>query len=182
MSRTRNPFWYIACMILLLGTTFTAAIFFYCRFASASSVPTMATWIWRGLSILLLSYLAYIIIRAFFYRTPGAADPENLPGCTVLIPAYNEGKSVSIALESLLACDYPAEKMVLLSCKKKKKIRRRNSHSLVADQNTQHTYTRVSLEPDRHRFSFLLYHLLALSFWTSDSSLDGKTYSYAEFL
>ena len=115
MSRTRNPFWYIACMILLLGTTFTAAIFFYCRFASASSVPTMATWIWRGLSILLLSYLAYIIIRAFFYRTPGAADPENLPGCTVLIPAYNEGKSVSIALESLLACDYPAEKMEIIA-------------------------------------------------------------------
>ena len=88
----------------------------------------------------------------------------------------------------ILAFQMQAISIILLkkwfysAVKKKKKIRRRNSHSLVADQNTQHTYTRVSLEPDRHRFSFLLYHLLALSFWTSDSSLDGKTYSYAEFL
>ncbi|MBQ7393125.1 MAG: glycosyltransferase [Lentisphaeria bacterium] len=115
MGRNRNPIWYIACMTLLLAGTFSAAIFFYCRFAAASSVPTAATWIWRGLSVMLLSYVAYIVIRAFFYKTPCAVDSSKLPGCTVLVPVYNEGKGVMTSLESLLSCHYPPEKLEIIA-------------------------------------------------------------------
>ena len=115
MSRNRNPFWYVACMILLLSGTFAAAIFFYCRFATASSVPTAATWIWRGLSLMLLIYVAYIIIRALFYRTPRVMNENDLPGCTVLVPVFNEGKGVAVSLKSLLACNYPQEKLEIIA-------------------------------------------------------------------
>lgn len=115
MGQSRNSFWYIAGMSLLLAGTFTAAIFFYCHFASATSSPTAATWIWRSLSVLLLSYIAYIMIRALFYRTPRAVDPAELPGCTVLVPVYNEGQGVKASLESLLACHYPAEKLEIIA-------------------------------------------------------------------
>jgi hyaluronan synthase len=115
MSRAKKPFGYIICLILLLAGTFAAALLFYSRFAAASVVPTAATWVWRSLSFLLLSYVAYIAVRALFYKTPRAMDSGELPGCTVLVPAYNEGKCVADTLESLLSCHYPAEKLEIIA-------------------------------------------------------------------
>ena len=74
----------------------------------------------------------------------------------------------------------PAEKMVLLSCKKKKKKEDlgKNSHSLVADHNiytcvSEARQTSIQLPPVPFTSSVIL---------TSDSSLGGETYSYAGFL
>ncbi len=115
MGRSRNPVWYIICMVLLLAGTFSAAIFFYCRFAAASSAPTAATWIWRSLSVMLLIYVAYTVIRALFYKPPSPIDADELPGCSVLVPVFNEGKGVMTSLESLLACHYPPEKLEIIA-------------------------------------------------------------------
>lgn len=64
--------------------------------------------------IFILIHLIFITVSALFYRKP----PENLsrlPSCTVIVPAYNEGPQVAETLKSLLAADYPAEKMEIIA-------------------------------------------------------------------
>ncbi len=60
----------------------------------------------------------YLLLQAVltgFYRPyKNLNDPEELPGCTVLIPAFNEGKNVLDSLESVVHSDYPAEKMEII--------------------------------------------------------------------
>ena len=61
-------------------------------------------------------YLGLLLVLAFgCYRSrPGAGDAE-LPDCTVIIPAYNEGRAVLKALNSVLASDYPADKLHIIA-------------------------------------------------------------------
>ena len=40
---------------------------------------------------------------------------EELPKCTVIVPAYNEGEYVLTALRSVAACDYPAGKLEIIA-------------------------------------------------------------------
>ena len=43
---------------------------------------------------------------------PVAPPPDaELPRCTVIVPAYNEGAMVRVALVSALENDYPADKL-----------------------------------------------------------------------
>lgn len=51
--------------------------------------------------------LCFIFYRVF----PKKFSEAELPECTVLVPAYNEGEHVAKTLRSLLKSDYPAEKL-----------------------------------------------------------------------
>jgi hyaluronan synthase len=57
-------------------------------------------------------YNLYLYLR---YKPISSVNNENLPTCTVIVPAYNEGKQVWATLMSLAKSDYPAEKMQLLA-------------------------------------------------------------------
>ena len=61
-------------------------------------------------------YYAFLLVLAyFFYKPHRALSDEELPTCTVIVPAYNEGKTVLKSLDSILASDYPADKLEILA-------------------------------------------------------------------
>jgi hyaluronan synthase len=63
-------------------------------------------------AVLVLAWRALLFAR---YRPmPGAADDE-LPKISVIVPAYNEGKQVLDTVRSLMAGDYPADKLQIIT-------------------------------------------------------------------
>ncbi|TDN87651.1 hyaluronan synthase [Salegentibacter sp. 24] len=57
-------------------------------------------------------YNLYLYLR---YKPISSVDNDKLPTCTVIVPAYNEGKQVWATLMSLAKSDYPEEKIQLLA-------------------------------------------------------------------
>ena len=82
--------------------------------------PRMETLPWQGyfftgISAFMLLYILFGAICATFYKAAPALSDEELPGCTVIVPAYNEGKHVAETLFSLLESDYPADKVQIIA-------------------------------------------------------------------
>jgi hyaluronan synthase len=71
------------------------------------------------LSITLLAYKAcfflFKIYLYFRYKAIASVSDEELPTCTVIVPAYNEGKLVWDTLLSIANSDFPADKLQLLA-------------------------------------------------------------------
>jgi hyaluronan synthase len=57
-------------------------------------------------------YNLYLYLR---YKPINSVSNEELPTCTVIVPAYNEGKQVWATLNSLAKSDYPSHKIQLLA-------------------------------------------------------------------
>jgi hyaluronan synthase len=70
---------------------------------------TMALFFFQTASFL---YNAYLYLR---YKPIESVSDELLPTCTVIVPAYNEGKLVWDTLISLADSDFPEQKMQLLA-------------------------------------------------------------------
>lgn len=70
-----------------------------------------------GLTLLLIkvSFLVYILFLYLRYKTVAAVSDTELPLCTVIVPAYNEGELVYKTLHSLAESDYPIEKLQIIS-------------------------------------------------------------------
>ena len=56
-------------------------------------------------------FLTFRTILWFFYRTVPPASHEDAPSLTVIIPAYNEGAMVEKSIYSVLAADYPQDRL-----------------------------------------------------------------------
>lgn len=59
-----------------------------------------------------LIYIVYLFIK--YKPIPSVADSD-LPSCTIIVPAYNEGKLVYETLKSIAASDYPMDKLEVIS-------------------------------------------------------------------
>lgn len=81
----------------------------------ADVMPPTLAWVLFGLTFLMFFYMVYAAVYAFCYKPAPALSDEELPGCTVIVPAYNEGRHVAETLYSLLESDYPAEKMEIIA-------------------------------------------------------------------
>ncbi|UWX55124.1 glycosyltransferase family 2 protein [Maribacter litopenaei] len=68
-----------------------------------------------GLFAFKAGFFVYTLYRYFRYKAIDSVSDEELPTCTVIVPAYNEGKQVYATLKSLAASDYPEGKLQLLS-------------------------------------------------------------------
>ena len=77
-----------------------------------------------GITFMIITLILFIFQSAFFifklfkflqYKPIASVTNEELPSCTVIVPAYNEGKQVWDTLMSLAASHYPAEKIQLLA-------------------------------------------------------------------
>ncbi|SHI45945.1 glycosyltransferase [Aquimarina spongiae] len=70
-----------------------------------------------GLTLLTLkvAFLIFIFRLYLRYRPMNSVSDEELPSCTVIVPAYNEGELVYKTLKSLVASDYPVEKLQIIS-------------------------------------------------------------------
>lgn len=77
-----------------------------------------------GLALLIITVTLFSFRAGFFfynlylyfrYKPISSVTNEELPTCTVIVPAYNEGKQVWATLMSLAKSDYPADKLQLLA-------------------------------------------------------------------
>ena len=77
-----------------------------------------------GLTFMVIATLLFIYKVFFFlytaynfykYKAIDAVSDDELPTCTVIVPAYNEGKQVYDTLMSLAKSDYPQKKLQLIA-------------------------------------------------------------------
>ena len=70
-----------------------------------------------GLALLGLniSFLIYLLVLYLKYEPVLPSSNQELPKCTVIVPAYNEGSLVYKTLHSLVNSDYPAEKLQIIA-------------------------------------------------------------------
>jgi hyaluronan synthase len=94
-------------------------------FFGVSLVTSVVTTLLTSSSFVVLTVTSFgVAITAFFVATCIAAsrykpiashDDARLPMITLIVPAYNEGANVRVALESALASDYPQERLEILA-------------------------------------------------------------------
>ena len=93
------------------------AILFYCKWNPSAVLDSMPFqgYFFAAVSAFLLLYTLFCASCAVFYRPEKNLEKTELPGCTVIVPAYNEGEHVAVTLESLLNADYPADKLQIIA-------------------------------------------------------------------
>lgn len=85
------------------------------RFASGNGFVFLFLLLGLILLSINLFYFAWQILLAGQYKPYADPGDEALPTCAVVLPAFNEGRLVVAALESLLKSDYPAEKLEIIA-------------------------------------------------------------------
>ena len=86
-------------------------------FDNNSKLETTLIYISICSGIIPVFYLIFQSILVCFYKpvVQEQINDEELPGCSIIVPAYNEGSAVAETLRSLLKSDYPAEKMEIIA-------------------------------------------------------------------
>lgn len=117
---TKDIFVIVGTFVLLIGAVF--AVYFLQPQFEALNMSRMNS-IWGSILLVLtgfllvfrLGFLGYIARLFFKYKPVASVSDEQLPSCTVIVPAYNEGQLVYETLKSLVSSDYPAEKLQLVA-------------------------------------------------------------------
>lgn len=102
----------LVALTLLVGLVFTGVEPRLAAFMKGSS--RLATGLLYGLSF---AGFCLVLIRTalwFMYRPAPALTDSELPFVSVVIPAYHEGASVRVAIETALASNYPRTKLEVL--------------------------------------------------------------------
>ena len=84
-------------------------------FARTDFAPFLLLLVGLLLLIVNLFYFAWQILLAMQYKPYPIPDDDALPSCAVVIPAFNEGRQVALALESVLKSNYPASKLEIIA-------------------------------------------------------------------
>ncbi len=112
--------WLLRCAIVAC-----LAALFYASFFGGVLQPlfkTLHTWywsrlfvrpslIWGTMGMLLLSFRTFLWFR---YRPFPSADPGDAPPLTVIIPAYNEGSMVEMAIDAVASSSYPQDRLEVI--------------------------------------------------------------------
>ena len=110
----RDLFFFI---LLLLGGSLSITAL--CCMQGESLYELFPEWfgyIFGGSVVISIGYFIFLALSALTYKVNTNAFPEkDLPFCTVLVPAYNEGRHVAETLWSLLEADYPEEKLEIIA-------------------------------------------------------------------
>ncbi len=103
-------------LALLLTALATGAAYMPLRSIYANSTTNFLMSVGAGVLLLNIIYYIYLFFLAFFsYKPHPTLSDDELPSCMVIVPAYNEGRNVLNALESVMASDYPAGKLEILA-------------------------------------------------------------------
>lgn len=114
-----------ALQVLKAGTWVVAGLSFIGAFHMLATM-NLSSFVVNGFSFFLLMFglavscvtLSYFLLQgilAYFYREAPLLNDSELPKCTIIVPAYNEGEYVATTLKSVIASDYPAEKMEIIA-------------------------------------------------------------------
>lgn len=124
-TQNKNPFSsrlliLIGTFLLMFGAVF--AIFYFNPYFRELQIDRMENFggsalMYMGFGLLSVNigFLLYITVLYFRYKQTRSVSDENLPTCTVIVPAYNEGELVYKTLTSLVKSDYPREKLQIIS-------------------------------------------------------------------
>jgi len=88
----------------------------------------------------IIGFYTVLTIAGFLYsreaRRPGAPDPEEWPGVSILVPAYNEEIVMAGTLESLLHLDYPRDRLeiIIIDDSSTDRTRRVIEHMMATDR------------------------------------------------
>lgn len=95
-------------------------------------------------------YLIFQAVLVCFYRPVKHEniDDASLPGCSIIVPAYNEGSVVAETLRTLLSSDYPAEKLEIIAINDGSLDDTWNWIKLIADENPDRI-TAINLEKNQ---------------------------------
>lgn len=104
--------------ILFLGVFFTAEKFFWDHIQLLFD-SDRAVWQWWLMVISVafsLAYIVFLFVSALCFKSWHDVYAGNrLPGCTVIVPAYNEGSHVYCTIKSILQSDIPPEKLEIIT-------------------------------------------------------------------
>ena len=92
------PHEFSAIMALMDSIPMGKALFFL---VNAFAIVHLAVFVWR------------IVLCLLYKPTPPCTD-EELPTCSVIVPAYNEGKQAYDTIASIVKSDYPADKIKII--------------------------------------------------------------------
>ncbi len=118
--RGRDYFILIGTFILLFGATFLVFVL-QPSFQQIHLERMRTAWgpALMSLTVALLAsqiaFLLYIFYLYLRYKAVPSVSDDLLPTCTIIVPAYNEGKLVLETLRSLAASNYPQDKIQLIS-------------------------------------------------------------------
>lgn len=109
-------------LTVIIMTIALAATLFFTPELEKLHLERMRTW-WGtaihytaiSLLVIQISFLIYLVVLYVKYKVVPSVSNQMLPTCTVIVPAYNEGRLVYETLLSLADSDYPAEKIQLLA-------------------------------------------------------------------
>ena len=82
---------------------------------AADAISTIQFFICQLLIIFNFLVFSWRILLVMRYSPLPPCDDKHLPTCTVVIPAYNEGKQVLHTLRSVAQSDYPADKLQIIA-------------------------------------------------------------------
>lgn len=118
--RKRDVFVLLSTFILMFGALFI--IYHFQEHFQKIHIDRMNT-TWGtflanfGISLLVIQvlFLLYVLYLYLRYKPVASISDEDLPSCTVLVPAYNEGSLVWQTLLSIANSDYPKEKLEIIA-------------------------------------------------------------------
>lgn len=96
----------VAAFATLVGTSVLTTLL-----AAPSIVVALIT----TFGVLATTYFVVTCVSAYRYRAVASYDDSRLPMITLIVPAYNEGANVRVALESAVQSDYPADRLEILA-------------------------------------------------------------------
>lgn len=102
----------------LLWCLFIAAIVTFIFTRNENTKMVISNWqsaFFLSISFFALAYMLFGAVSAYLYTPAKPLIDSDLPGCTVLVPAYNEGAHVAETLFSLFESDYPQEKLQIIA-------------------------------------------------------------------
>lgn len=110
----------ITTFILMIGAT---VLFFsldadFSNFRAqrlSTTIGSIFLYLATGILLYKALFFIYTLYCYFRYKSISSVSDGELPTCTVIVPAYNEGKQVYETLRSLANSDYPADKLELIA-------------------------------------------------------------------
>lgn len=121
-SSESNPhkFLWLGMLLLFVGTG-TSLIYFWNDFEAFHTERLASSWGYYtlALSVGLLSikflFLLFITVAYKRYKPIESVSDDELPSCTIIVPAYNEGRQVYDTLKSIVSSNYPKKKLEVIS-------------------------------------------------------------------
>lgn len=79
------------------------------------TLGTVFLYLTMGLLAFKIVFLCYMLYQFIQYKSVASAKDEDLPFCTIIVPAYNEGKLVYETLKTIAESNYPKHKLDVIS-------------------------------------------------------------------